>query len=396
MEKICRRTYVLAILLLPIMFQYSIGIATVTWGDALLAFSAFLLVITNRQKLMLSKAMLVLSGLVLISLLIKQFARGSVPQAILFTSLRYLFYLLAASLIPTVLGETDFAAKSYRLISLFVSVFLLLQVVAMMVFDTYLSGVILSFPLTDKSLHAYPALMQTLKVKRYMSVFGEPAHFATYVLGYLVVHFSTYKKKSLYGFLIAVLISLSIVLSTSITGMLILAGLWLLWLFKGFSVKYVSRRKVIFIILLTIVILLLLSQTEAVKYLLNRRVFEKQAAGRFIGFGYVIDYFKSASLLELLFGSGMDDIGHTVYLAGFPRMMFYFGIIGSFLFVITLAYMFYHGSDVNRKVILVVVALSLGTEMVFSSFILPYLLFVISVHGSFKLTIIRSILGRTT
>ena len=72
----------------------------------------------------------------------------------------------------------------------------------------------------------------------------------------------------------------------------------------------------------------------------------------------------------------MNDIGRIEYLPGWPRLIFYFGIIGSFIYIIS--FLLCSKWDTLSFILLIVIAgLMVGTEMNFGPFIMPYMLMII-------------------
>jgi hypothetical protein len=201
------------------------------------------------------------------------------------------------------------------------------------------------------------------------SIFAEPAHYAQYVLGYIALLFSSNPQPKRF-MTQALVLSFGIILSGSSTGILCLGALWILYMIRGKnSAKYIP---IVLVALLVIFQLKLLSVFE------SRMEDGASTAGRFDGYFLMWKLVKD-NLLSLFVGHGMRSLALEtgIYLPGYPRLVWYFGLIGMALFlVVMLSYLKRHRYHSNALIILFL-ALNLGTEVALGPFMLLYTAFII-------------------
>ena len=302
-KKNAYKMFITACILLPILFQYA-GIATVTIGDLFLMISFAVLCFFNSNIIIKKEILFLIIYILLLSMLL--ILQDRFETDALWTTLRYIVYLICIAVMPNVLSESKFAITFYKKICMLVSYFFLLQYALLKVFDYCLPGVLQFFKLTDESLYDYRYAIYYTNSRRCMSVFGEPSHYAIYVLPFLILILfkkSKIEKKEMADVLV---VSLTILLSSSFTGILGMLFIWGIWgvnLIKKINVP----RKIVWVILLgigAITIVLLLS--DVVNYIFNIEIYSRHASERFVGFSYVFE--EKSSLFEKLFGHVMKDV----------------------------------------------------------------------------------------
>lgn len=359
------KIFALSLILMPILFQYSINVATVTLGDLCLAISLFIIFLKFNGKLKISYAFVFLCLFLIFELIYTQ-ATGMYASP--WTALRYIFYIFIIIFIPTIAMEYRFIMRLYVMCAIMTSTLLILQYICIHMFNIYLPGVIQLLPLTDPSLLTYNITLNEQVYKRVMSCFGEPSHFAIYVLGALIIILSPNNttKKNIFT---ATCITLAIFLSTSITGALLAVLIWLVYIKRrlGFRIDKLIYVNIIFCATSGV-----FGMSQAASYIMNPSIFVRQMMGRIPGYVYVFNNLID-NKLQYLGGHGMHDIGEIVYLSGYPRLFYYFGMLGACMFIICFASLYRRGNIIGNYMLLAIAILSIATEMIFGPLLIPYI-----------------------
>lgn len=351
----------------PLLFMYSSGIKGLTLLDiSLLIFNIFFIlngVIKKKIKLKpivyLSPLIIYLSFWVLISLN---------SQDTLMRALRYLFYISQIYLYFNTYFEYSLGIKLYRNMSIFASLYLYIQVIIRKFYNFYLPGVIPGIPLMEEELRAYSA-------QRPMSFFEEPSHFAIYILGYITILLFEKKKMTLKNFWIVSILSVSIFLSSSFLGIIVLFILILIKIIQSIIENIVKRKvniKYIVIFLICILIgTLSLKNTKAFEYLSNVEVLLKQASGRFEGYYHYANL--KSDIIQKIFGRGMIGMPDGLYYPSYILIIYYFGYIGLALFLFVILFNFrIKKFDKFSALIICLLGLGIGSELILGRFILLY------------------------
>lgn len=364
------KVYIFFSLMLPILFQYSAGISTITLGDALLLILS-VVVLFSHDRLRMNHALIAVFSFSIFALVLTLlFPSG---DGALMTNVRYLFYIFVIIIASGYSEHYDFAVKMYSFLGIATSVLLILQVILINGAGIYLPGVIESAPLMDESLYTYSETIHAQTFKRCMSCFTEPSHYAIYAIGSVVAILFYEKFSAKRKILAAAFVTIAIALSTSFTGVITVALVWAWWL-----KKYINRRalgKIMVFLFVSFLFLLVFLNTSAGKYIFNLSILLRQAGGRMEGFEFISNDLANCSIRELILGHGMSDIGigTQIYLAGYPRMIYYFGILGTIIFIICFMCMIRRSRKLTNAFLLTILVLSVATEMIFASFLVPYL-----------------------
>lgn len=364
-----KKMFVVSIILLPILFMYATPISGFTVGDAFLVFSLFFL-LTRLKKVRIESKLLICFLYIVIQFLLL-FLLGLLQRPT--TSLHYIVYFVGMLLMPNIRECGLFAIKVLKRVGLFAVILLFIQYVALQFLGVIIPGLLTFLPMTDVGLTNYSEGFQV--AGRCMSLFAEPSHYAIYIILFLVCELFEKKGLNFENLKVPLLISVSIILCASFTGFIGMLAAWGLKIFYEMRNKSISFMAVLSIALICGLMIIVLFNTVAGSYLTNEDVYSTQSEGRFIGY-ITLQEDLSGSELPLLFGFGMNDNGSEFnYLPGWPRLIFYYGIIGALIYVIS--FMCCARKRTLSMVVLIVVAgLMIGTEMNFASFIMPYILIV--------------------
>lgn len=371
-----KNNLILSVVLLPILFMYATPIPGLSIGDVVLIFSWVIFILANFKK-KLQKSLIAITAYVVFTTLCFEM-EGRLGRVT--TSLRYVVYLMIMITFPTLRANLGTISKTITWVGIFAMGLLFIQYIFYVYFHTIIPGVLTFMPLMDSSLNDYS---EGFKIAgRCMSVFAEPSHYAIFMVLFLVAILFRSRGYKMKQMVLAVLASISIVLCSSFTGIIMMMAVW--------GIKIVSearfRAKDIVIIICFLAAMsagyYVFADTVAGKYLFDEDMYQAHASGRFDGFDYIISQ-KNRDVLSLLLGFGMNDIGEHAYLPGWPRLFYYYGIIGSILYIISFIKCTKIGT-LSFIILIVITGLMVGTEMNFSPFILPYMLLLIcTTHGKY-------------
>lgn len=296
--------------------------------------------------------------------------------------LKELIYMLRSSIyycIAVVFAREYFdinvAYKAYKYISIFATSWLILQYVSMNFFHIYIPGTIERFVARTDLLNQRDYL-NYVQFYRPCSIFGEPAHFATFVAGFLGINVCLDCKKGGRTFL-NLFLTFGVMLSGSTTGIAICLLIWGYYAWEKIKDRKVTL-KILFLIVGAVLGLMLLMNTNSFKILITR-TFKSDSAvsGRFSN---IFSMFEGDDLFSILIGQGpyytkiTDEFG---WLPGYPLIYKCFGLIG-ILFVILLFLAVYKERKRESRFFLIIFAiLNLGTEVITTAFLLLFLPFMV-------------------
>lgn len=364
-----KKYFILSVVLLPLLFQYATPISGFTVGDAFMAFSWVYLMISTKKTKVKKSLCYALAYIVLITFV--YLMDGLLAKST--TSLRYIVYLLIMVYFPTVENNQDYYYKTLNWVGIFVMIVLYVQYVALYTVGIVVPGVLTFLPLTESSFENYAVAFSS--AGRCMSVFAEPSHYAIFIILFIAYRLFLNEGLSFRNIILPVLASISIVLCSSFTGVIMMAAVWVLKVFYELKSKRISLIYIMSSLIVFGIMFFIIMNTSLGSYITNEEVYERQSIGRFAGYDYMFSTMDS-STLSFIFGNGMNDIGEIEYLPGWPRLVLYFGLIGSLIYV--LSFLSCAKWNTFSFVLLIIIAgLMIGTEMNFGPFIMPYMMLII-------------------
>ena len=380
-KKIMRINGVYTFLLMasPILFMYGVGIGTITLTDSILMLLnlIFIFKILINGKLSISFNLLpFLIYIVVLSLIMR------IDSDALLRTFRYSFYLINIIFFAKKHFDYKLGIKIYRTISILSTGYLFSQIILYNLLGIYLPGVITGAYLLDTDLYQYNIVLQQAQYKRFMSFFEEPSHYAIYILGYITILLFTkmrtqsFSKKDIYELMF---LSAGIALSTSILGVMVLGVMLLIWLAVKLFYSKKSFVKVILFVFVFFIVAIFISQTSAFEYFTNISIINRQAGGRFGGYSILKDL--NSNVLLTIFGRGMIRNSYSVYLASYPLIIYYFGYLGLFLFIIAfIPYIAGLKMNVSKALLICLFGIALGSEILLGRYILVFLPLIITGH----------------
>ena len=358
--------FILSIVFLPHLFQYTTPLSGFTWGDCFLMFSGVIYFLSGSYRVE-SKFLGLITYIVILTFLLKM--NGEVMR--ITTTIHYLAYLIMVMLMRRLTEYRKYFIDIYCKSTLVSAGLMVIQTIALQTEGICIPGVLTFLPLTDENMYDYANVVISHNSGRCMSFFAEPSHYAVYVLPFLILKLISCNGINKNNLLQAAFVTVSLIMCASFTGILSAIFVWGI-----FVVILALNRKLYFqhILLITIagiVCAYLMLNSFSGNYLSDGDIYERQSAGRFIGFSFldVVNISNNA----FYFGSGMNEIGETIYLPGWPRLLYYYGIVGSALYVITLVSCI-HRKTVSFIILALLGILMIGTEVNFGCYFVLYML----------------------
>ena len=375
------RCFILSILLLPILFQYLTPIEPINLGDAFLIIAAFIYTLNIPFKI---ESPIVFIILYIIIITTNCYLLSHIPKYS--TTLHYLAYLFVILIMPKLSKYKDYIFEMYRKVSLISATLLIVQTLLLKTIGYCLPGVLTFLPLTDPSMQDYTAAVLYTNSGRCMSFYGEPSHYGIYVLPFLIITFFANSFVTRKGLIEAAYVSISLILCSSFTGVISAIIIWSIYLIFNIIRGKFSLSIVFLCIFSFGIFLFILLNSSAGEYMFNDEIIERQSGMRFEGFEALEMIIDNKGSSFLYWGNGMNDIGEFVYLSGWPRLLYYFGVIGSLIYIYCIA------SCARKRTVSIILLflmgiLMVGTEMNFGIYFVVYMLLMFATRNiplSFK------------
>lgn len=225
---------------LPIISIYASGIPGLTLGDVCLILLFFFSVISSKKsntiggtdKSRVIRTFLILAFYYLVSFCCSTILQPNPPIVEMsIRIIRFLFYIIVLLELSKKYFDYEIASKWVRRISVAATFYVVLQYILYFKYSYILKGYLQSIPiyLKEYSVIDYAERYQW-HFFRASSFFLEPAHYAQFAVLGLCFALTGYTQKNQYSLINAILISIGIILSTSIQGIIITAILWLIWI----------------------------------------------------------------------------------------------------------------------------------------------------------------------
>lgn len=366
----------LLLVLLPIFNMYGLPGDRGTLADlALIVMSVIIIYrVTVSHTVKISPPLLFFAAyLFLDGIIVMVYTTAPFSQHVTYT-LRYIVYFFIFAVGFKNILDINYTIKVYGFMCLISTVWLILQYVSLVFFGRYLPGFISQFVTRKELLTDYDYIYYS-QFYRPRSFFEEPAHYATFVVGFLIILLLTSDtSKKIW---LKIFLSFGIVLSGSTAGLAMLALAWLVYVGKMFKEKRIGTKTLLLVIGLVGALYVALQSSTA--QILIRRTFKSNEAssGRFEN---VMAALSPRSTLEFFFGRGAyvpaisEDIG---WLPGWPLIYKCYGTLGLLILLIVLFMLFRRANKNQRMFIILFVLLNVGTEMLTMSFVFPYMAYIV-------------------
>lgn len=389
------------IALLPVLSIYYSGIPGVNVADVIL--SLFLIsigfhcILFNRNKVDISylstKLILGFCLFVLIHVFMSTFIHKSLQSRDIFVrSSRILFYLISAIILLPKLIITDLFLKSAKAVAIAASIFLLIQVLMYKFDRTVLKGFLSFFPLYSPEYDSidYKAIYQ-LHQHRPTSFFLEPAHFSRYaamILPFVLIDVLD-KQKRFHSSVSALLITISVLLSTSSIGIALVGLSWFVLIIVKISEYYRKRQLLLIIILFIISIMIpiiLVAYLPTVRYTIGRSINFTAGSAFDARLGSAKSIFEyNNGLINLVLGNGYGHVPvEGLFMTGIIYLLHGTGMIGTsfVLFIYFEALMKKYKNTLYNAAVMITLFL-LFVDDSFNSIII---VFIFSIHYCVKVS----------
>lgn len=272
--------------------------------------------------------------------------------------------------------STEYGYDIYKVIAIVSTVFLMIQSLASSLLGIYVPGQFGPFALTDiTSQYENYNIYSNYNLFRPDSFFSEPAHYATFVSGFvLLCSFQDINKKNI---ILMLFCTLGILISGSTTGLAITAFIWFVWITRILKKK--SKIKYLIpILLLSIIAMSIVVRTNSFQVMLMRTFKTQNALSSRFDWIETFDVLKTP--VQWLFGIGnsSDVIQLTGWIPGWMIILVSYGIVGVIMYIISY-FLLFLSSDKNGKIVLLyIIIMGFGTELVADMYVLVLLPFVIN------------------
>ncbi|MGV3026956.1 hypothetical protein ACED96_14670 [Clostridium thermobutyricum] len=375
-----KNAFTILIVLYPILAIYASPIPKVSIADILLIiliiFISFYILRENDNIYnIINGKMFVFLIYIIISTLIIILIDNNLKE-ILFSSLRYILYIITITFYVKKFFMYDYAIKLLKKTSLIISIYIFIQFIFYYILGIVLPNIIPGLRVmgTENILINIDYARKSYLLFRPTGFFFEPSHCVQYlsiILIYYLFNFENIKNKDLKY---AIITTIAIIFTGSSTGTLILFIIWGMWFFKKLRKHNILKNIKFIISFITVCILggSILINMNFIQKSLFRLVGSgsnggEAITGRFANYGSVIN---TENMFKFFFGNGINS--NNEYLPGIPLAIYSIGVIG----FIILFYIWIKSSiknvGVKRIIMIIFIILNLGTAIAFSEGILLY------------------------
>lgn len=362
----------LIIAIFPFLNMYSTPIKGIGIADFLyliLLFCYFVQMLKNRQILTdIGKCSLMLIVLASSNFLLILFLSDKelAIREVLLRTLRFIAYHSVAIFFPITYERREKIQKIIIYSSWFATFILILQNIVLRFWGIYINAFIPGLPLTSSEGIKTQVYNIYNMGGRSFSFFSEPSTYAMYVgFALLLLMSETNRKKFFFlrGFL-----TVGLLLSGATTGLACV-----LFVYGSEALRNILRnnlrigyKKLLILLMTSPMLLLFLLRSASVQSMISRIKHMSSLIDRVDGYKV---FFFDFNLFERLLGHGMNDNITDFFMSSYPRLYYYWGIVGLIL-VMGIVYCLYKKIDkLSRKVLLFVLFMNITTVWSWGTYI---------------------------
>lgn len=271
--------------------------------------------------------------------------------------------------------DFEIAYKCYALFSIMATLLLIIQYVFSISAGIYISGKFTPLYLGDSLKEVDNFKLYGVTFFRPSSFFQEPAHYATYVLGYFALLCT--RKINTQRIFIMAFIAMGILLSGSTTGLIVLVFIVIVWI----AIYLHNIKKLRYYILLVLIVgvaLYYVSQTDSFIYMISRITSNSGSSisstaafrSRFLWLNN-LKLFDSP--IRFLFGTGTCSDVLSEWVPGWILFLNSFGVVGLIFYLGAFIYLFVNSSKEGKILFLIFWGLGAGTEVIVDQNMFLYL-----------------------
>ena len=347
--------------LLPVIAIYSSGIPGFNLADIIIMMflAASVIMGSNQRYRIDGRLVCILLFCIYICtmpLLIGAISENTVFSDVIIRTIRILFYIISAAFLARRHLDTATFKKAVVRVSLLGVAYVLIQYVVYNLFDYYLVGYL---PFLEVYQAGYEGVDYVSKFEtqffRPTSFFLEPAHCSRYlIIGLILVLFKRKMRRRDYIF--AIMIAIGILLTTSGQGYIMVAIVFLCFVFFN-PYKVVSTRKIGRILgllsLAAIVFVVLYFSTDIIQNTFSR-IFNDTSTGAVSARLGTLFEILDEEVLYLIFGHGYGAVPYeNAWMSGITYVLYGSGFIGLLLLLIFFVKSIFSRKTVNKITALV-------------------------------------------
>lgn len=367
------KIFMVFLVIAPILSIYSTPIEGVSVADFLLILSLIVLFprLIRIKRIKFESNYLVFFILyAIISIMIMIIFNNNIMiDRVILRFLKSFLYIVIIVYFMQDFVENRYLIKLLYKTSIFLSIFLIVQVLVYYFTNIQISGKIpfMSYisSLEEYSGTGYITIVNGIKLFRATSLFAEPSHFSQYML--MTLSISLFKNKKV-EWKVAILTSIAILMTTSGQGIALVTFVWILWATKELRIKKMDSIKVLRIIITLIIfpiVLYIIFNLPFIQTSINRIFLSNYNAVNIrVEAGY--DLFFTNNLVQKLFGIGFGNIASNTYMNSAAYTLLTTGIFGSILIALYYIKGFITSSPESRVMLIVMLILTFTSFYLFS------------------------------
>lgn len=381
-------TYSCLIAFLPIMSIYASGIPGLTLGDlCLLLFLIYSVLNRNyhhsfsgKKSVKIWRLFIIIIFYYSISFLCSILLQYRPPVLDMSVRiLRFMFYVIILLEVSKKYFDYQIASKWIIRISIIATLYVILQYLLYYRYSYILPGYLKIIPiyLNKYSLIDY-ATSYKLHFFRATSFFLEPAHYAQYAVVGLAIALFKQTRFQFRSIIVSIVISLGIVLSTSIQGIIITAVLWIIWIpyiYKKSENKNGLIKFFLSLILLSLVGYFILD-TNIVHLALSRLITSEanmESVAYNARFGCFKEIYNLTGIYRII-GMGFGQVPRDSWMSSAAYIWYGTGTIGLIvtLYLLIRCYLLSHA--IYSKLICLIYLMLFWSASIFNSYMFVYYL----------------------
>lgn len=381
-----KKIFTLLLVIMPIISVYK---SPIPGMDLATFLSCVVLAISllNKENLKISLknkrikiSIIVLCIYIIFSTLLACLLQNQINYAnVFFRTFKFVFLLIGMLVYGyDNLFDGNLGIRLLRNVTIYSSIYIILQTLAFYLFKTVLPGTIISL-IEEQELYFYMTYeyASQLDLYRPTSFFLEPSMFAEYVILYLCYALlkSNRTKKDIID---AIIISIGIIASTSGQGYLFCFIIWAAYIYKEFLKNCDLQRKIILLIILIISISIIpaVLNISIISKTLKRGTTQNQEGNPFMVRTEAIKDFKDLDIILKIIGVGYGNPIKNEFMSSGNYTLYCTGILGAICVINVYYNILKNNSKMYYKNIFIIVWM---ISIIFTTtFIATYICFYIS------------------
>lgn len=369
-----KKSFTILLIIFPILYMYQTPIFTLTVSDVLLIIIIPFMILDMLRKNIKNSVYNPLAIVIIYIILqtLVMLLANNCMDSVLLSICRLLLYYLVLTVFTKNYFDIELGLKVYKKVAIISCCFLFLQIICDQVLGFYIPGTIPGLPISEGLAEYNNQKASGMSEARLRSFFSEPSHFSIYVALIFAIELLNENKINKR----IIIYTLGLLLSGSSTGIFMVAIIYSIYFVK--NIKTFSKRTIINISVIIVLILMILPiymQTKSFKIFYERTFVQENSSidGRF---GKYENVLEGTNIINMIFGRGtFAEIDG--YIPAFPRIYYYYGIIGILYFLARTLNNFIKLKGTRLTTWAVLFILIFPTELIFGYLIMVYMPFII-------------------